>query len=77
MVGYENGAVFRQRHTVEAGMDGERTMEDQRIVVRCTECERVYAAREREEEYLLSTEDGNCRCGNGTLEAIATRPVAT
>lgn len=41
-------------------------------IIHCTECERIYTVRKRDDgEFLLTTEDGDCACGNGTFRELA------
>lgn len=40
-------------------------------IIRCAECERVYTVRKRDDgEFLLTTEDGNCVCGDGVFQEL-------
>lgn len=37
-------------------------------IIRCTECERVYTVRKRDDgTFLLTTDDGDCVCGDGVF----------
>ena len=44
-------------------------MSDRTVAV-CTKCGQVYAARKHGDRMILSTRDGNCSCGNETVEEI-------
>jgi hypothetical protein len=42
-----------------------------RVIVTCTDCERVYTARQRDDESLiLPTTDGCCECRSSTFVAF-------
>ena len=50
--------------------DYQRSLMDQTII-RCTACEHVYTVRKRDDgEFLLTTDDGDCVCGDGVFQAL-------
>lgn len=50
----------------------------ERTAVICTECEQVYAARERDDgSFILPTNDPECECGNNTFVELDKEEVDT
>lgn len=40
-------------------------------LIRCTVCEQTYVVRKRDDgEFILTTKDGRCACGDGTFEEL-------